>query len=77
MYYINIIYDILSLLRPKFTQKFNIPIGMLYPYFPLSEKLLLFTGSLLLSVALSTTAELVRNADSQVPPGPTESEPAS
>ena len=52
----------------KFTQKFNIPIGMLCPYFPLSEKLLLFTGSLLLSVVLSTTAELVRNADSQVPP---------
>ena len=51
---------------------------MLCPYFPLSEKLLLFTGSLLLSVVLSTTAELIRNADSQVPPpGPTESEPAS
>ena len=61
----------------KFTQKFNIPIGMLCPYFPLSEKLLLFTGFLLLSVVLGTTAELVRNADSQVPPGPTESKPAS
>lgn len=28
----------------KFTQKFNIPIRMLCPYFHLSEKLLLFTG---------------------------------